>query len=219
MIGVMPQPVADRTLRQVWLFASATSAAASVIAPAGIQKGDLMVLIDAPESAGAINTASVPAGFTQFRDVPPTGWETKVVMSYKIADGTEGGATITGMTGTVENAKVLLVFRGKARITGMTMVSQQYDVSNGDPSGVVANFAAYTPAASPVIALGTVQCRGATPPAFQTQSPAFAASLTGGHLRVGYTIYDKAAALSNQTVDLNDNGLGNLVTVCGLVIA
>lgn len=219
MIGVMPQPVADRTLRQVWLFASATSAAASVTAPAGIQKGDLMVLIDAPESAVAINTASVPSGFTQFRDVPSSGWETKAVMSYKIADGTEGGSTITGMTGAVENAKVLLVFRGRARITTMTMVANSNNISNGDPSGVIANFSGITPAASPVIAMGTVQCRGATPPPFQTQSPAFAASLTGGHLRVGYTIYDKAAALSNQNVDLDDNGQGNLVTVCGLVLS
>lgn len=218
MIGVMPQPVADRTLRQVWLFASTTSAAASVIAPAGIQKGDLMVLIDAPENAAAINTASVPSGFTQFRDAPSSGWETKVVMSYKIADGTEGGATIMGMTGAVENAKVLLVFRGRARIRSLSMVSDLHEMSNGDPSGVIANFSGITPAASPVIALGTVQCRGSTPPAFQTQSPAFGASLTGGHLRVGYTIYDKAAAISNQNVDLADNGQGNIVTVCGLVI-
>lgn len=219
MIGAfMPPTAAINALRSISVIASAVSAAASVVAPMDVRKGDILLLMDAPAAASSIGSYSVPPGFTLLAQGPASGWETKCVTSFKVADGTESGATITGMSGPVTDGKVMLQLRGNVMMKGCAVYDHQVSASNGDPGGRTSALSALSPASSPILALGTVQRLGAVAPAFQATTPAFSAQMVGGHLRIGYSVYAVGSPVPDQFVDLFSGGTGgNILTVCGLI--
>lgn len=213
---MMPRPAPDTVLRSLSVVATATSTTDAVVAPGDVRPGDILVMFDAPDSTGSINTASVPAGFTILVNRPSSGWPTKVVASFRVCDGSEGGTTISGMNGDETNAKILLQVRGNIRLTGCSVYDLKTAQSNGDPSVSPSVLSALSPASAPIMALGTVHHKGSGGAAFQSQTPAFTSETAIGHLRIGQTIYAKGATVSDQGIDKDDGGTSNILTVCGL---
>ena len=95
----------------------ATSTAQTITAPAGILAGDLLVLADFIADTGSV-TAVTPTGFTNASNVTITLY--RLMLSYKLAVGTEGGTSITGMNGNTFNQKVMYTFRGNVAATLLT---------------------------------------------------------------------------------------------------
>lgn len=212
---LMPFP-ARQKLSNARLIASAVAgsssgAAAPVTVPAGVQAGDLLLFVS--YIAGASVNTPQPTGFTLISNAPSSGWNGGIVTSGKIADGTEPGTTVQGVTGSVATGNILLVIRGDGPISGFTRVGAVFGQSNNNPGPVTAPA---TSAVGPTIALGAVGSLGASPypaPNFEAQSPAFTNSIASTvAVRVGTTFYAAGSTPSSQTVDLADNGGGNYIT-------
>lgn len=78
----------------------------NVIAPAGIIAGDLLFYIDASNEAGV--PEHVPTGFTIRKSLSLGNH--RLILSEKLAVGTESGATLTGLTATSKTTAALLHF-------------------------------------------------------------------------------------------------------------
>lgn len=108
---------------------SATSTGSTINFPGGIQAGDLIVLCDMAES-GAAPTAVTPSGFSVIAN-NTTGIR-RMMLTYKKADGTESGA-LTGMNGSSNNAKVMVIFRGTGAAATITSHDHDGFADGGDP--------------------------------------------------------------------------------------
>jgi hypothetical protein len=128
---------------------SATSTGETIDAPAGIVAGDLLVLLDKAQSDGTTPTAVLPTGFTSIHDDGLSTIRQKA--SYKLADGSEASASITGMVGNFGNAKILLVFRGNNAAQSLTLAGAAGEATAGDPSAQVVGASGGT---APLIVLG-----------------------------------------------------------------
>jgi hypothetical protein len=209
-----------RRLSDIQFFNSATSALSTVVMPASVIRGDVAVLFDIGAGFGETPVDVVPSNFTGLSTATSAGFAGpsgiccgRTRISYKILDGTEGGATITGMNPTTLPSgggarKVILVFR----TSNMPVLS----VSNEDWTSVLSagNNAAQSPspaagALSVVFGMAGIFL-GTT--AFSTASPAFDGTVTtaDSDLSAGYTIYDGTP--SGHTIDMNDLGGNNYLS-------
>lgn len=199
---------APAVLTTLSLFGSATGSAGAtttaVTAPASIVAGDLMVFTNAA-SSGAAPTTVIPSGFTQVRE--DTVSATKMVASYKIANGTEGGVSQAGMAATVSWQACLYVFRGDIAITGVVVGSSAGQATAGDPTLTTLTASGGTP---PLVGLGAF--RGSTPAArtFTANDGSIANAAPNANVHsLFYKIYNTSPA--NISVDMTDEGLTNLM--------
>lgn len=213
MTGMM-MGAAAATLTTLWEAANATSTGETITGPAGILAGDLIVLLDRADDSDSSAPASVvPTGFTAISDVHSNGPATRQILSYKLADGTEASATITGMVGASSTHKALYVFRGNIDIAEVT-------IQDADGVGQTGNPAAQTITASggaaPLIVIGAF---GALNTITESFTPAEDDSLTvtgSEEIILAYKIYDSSPA--NVTIDQGDhsgmNGLQGCYIEC-----
>ena len=154
-------------LHTVSLQSSASSEAATIIGPADIQAGDLLVLWDVAVRSSGVPPAAVPTGFTTIVDQNGS-IRIRITLSCKIADGSEASATLTGMTANEQINKLLYVFRGNVPISVATPVDPSFVFnSGGNPAPFVINAAG---AAVPLVVVagyfeygGAVNVRGFSP--------------------------------------------------------
>jgi hypothetical protein len=208
--GMFPAAVAARaaapavltTLTQV---ASATSTGTNITGPAGIQAGDLLVLVDRAIGAG-VPTAVVPSGFASVSD-SNNGSNTQQILSSKIADGSEASASLTGMTSSISQvAKVLLVFRGNVAIAAATAQDVGAQSTTGNPTAQVVNASG---GAAPLVVIGAYGSQGAINP--RSMSPAKDGEVgeegpTSAKTWLAWKIYDTSPA--DVTVDMDDEDGG-----------
>ena len=92
---------------------------AQVTAPAGIQAGDLLIIMEyGPDVSSDLYTGNIPSGFTKICDAENAAVDQR--LHYKIAAGSESGTTYTGQTGSNENMWIG-VFRGNIAITSVAV--------------------------------------------------------------------------------------------------
>lgn len=185
----------------VSFFASATSVADAIVVPLGILAGDLILLHDV---AGNSPDAVTPTGFTLVND-QAAGTE-RTVITYKKADGTEGGMAIIGMND-IDVRKIMLVFRSETSPASFT-------VSAVNTQGTGANPTAQTVTASagvaPLVVFGAYSSDGAVNPRTFTVAGVAAkdsevSSTTKSY--VAWKIYNSAP--QDVVVDMNDEGSSN----------
>lgn len=188
---------------QLEFFASAvnssTNNTTTIVAPSGIQADDILVF-----SNYVLNYSSgtVPSGFTGI-----VLTEVNVVdhrTSYKIADGTEGGTTITGMTGS-DFACGLLVFRPNFT-PSVSFATWNSEGTDGNP----ASQTVVSPTDKPVLVIYAAGSRTSVP-SFSSESPAFDGTIsvgpTGASLLIGFSAYVTNAP--SHTADVGDSGNRN----------
>lgn len=194
-----------KTLTQVL---SATSVnLATITAPVGIQAGDLIVMLDSPSALGIPPTAVVPTGFTSIVNTSATIGGTvgmRMICSYKIAVGTEGGTSITGMDGSTADDKVILVFRGNIPITTITPADTDGAMIGTDP---VAQTVTASGGASPLIVFGAYSSTNTIDP--RTFTVAGVAAKDGevnssNFNYLAWKIYNSAPA--DVVIDMDDEG-------------
>lgn len=199
--GVIPK------LMALSVFDSATSTASTIVAPASIVPGDLIVLFDSAVSTGTPSTVT-PTGFTNINTVTVgTATIRKSICSYKIAVGDEGGATITGMNGNQQNGKMIYVFRGNVAITSVVVGDVGSQGTDGDPVAQTITSASGIP---PLVVFGAYAGGTAVSPRTFTVGGSSAkdgeiTSSTSAYL--AYKIYDSAP--SDVVVDMEDETVNN----------
>jgi hypothetical protein len=94
------------------LATSAVSSAATITQPAGIEPGDLLLLLQFAINSSGLPTAVTPAGYSNIINSTTGATNVRFMLSHKPAVGNEDSVAITGMNGNNHNSKVLAVFRG-----------------------------------------------------------------------------------------------------------
>jgi len=181
---------------------SVISTAATIVLPDNVQEGDLLVL--AQKSNGT------PVG----SDVTPTGWTDvgatvsllqgttqRVSHKYKIAEGGDAGATVTGMSGT-NDYKDFFLFRPTKGITTVTPASLDGFIGTTDPAAQVVTSSSGTVA----LAVFASYMSSTSSHSGISFSPTEDGSVANGDLDFYFKIYNSSPA--DVTVDL---GLGGVV--------
>lgn len=193
----------------IQFIASATSEdIATVTGPAGITAGDLLVLFDVAHNGSSTNpTKVIPTGFTEIGTAIDTENANRLIMaaSYKIADGTEASASITGMDDTNER-KILLVFRVLTGIAISSVTAEDVEDrsdSLGDPAPLMVNSGSGDP---PLIVFGAwcaIISATLTPRTFTPAADGEVGVSTDFYVK--YKIYN--AEPQDTIVDMDDLGV------------
>lgn len=203
---LMPAFIPSGRLTGVDLFATATSTASTIVVPSGVQRGDLLILIDAPTFTTG-STGTSPASFTTLYSVAFTGWFNGVQASAKIANGNEAGGIVSGMNGTVSNSKLMYVFRGDRLINSFTGLNSVGSMTNGSSS---VQTVSVTSVSSPCLAICSASTNSAATVSFSSVSPAFdAVNNSVSRLATGYRAVDFPTSPTAQSFSMNDFGSGN----------
>lgn len=100
--------------RYDWPIVSLTTYTTPTITLPTVQANDIAVLLDAVGSGGSSTPSTVVAsGFISLADSTHSlaTFRMRMIASYKKCIGNEGGTNVTGMNGTTNDGKILLVFR------------------------------------------------------------------------------------------------------------
>jgi len=187
------------------LRTSATSTAATITVPASVVAGDILVLADRSRnnSNGSAPTKVVPSDFTEVADNLRN--ETRLITSYKLADGSEAGNSLAGMNENV-NTKALYVFSGDAAIASLALKSVASEDTNGTPATQTVTSGS---GAAPLVVMGAygtfngaIDPRGFSPAKDGEISPA-------QELYLAYKIYNSSPA--NVDVSMGDEGFRNML--------
>jgi len=208
--GTTDDPYPTDVIRSITYVNHTTANATTITAPSEIEADDLLVMIDAAENTASTPTSVVPTGFTQIgSDLESGTTNMKLIASYKIADGTEDGATITGMSGSRQDGKIIMQFRGDRPIAS-------FSVSTPVTQSVLGNPTAQTIAASsgtqPVLAIMAFfdcnSCASVNPRTDNSATEAVEISFSGGGH--GYAHYVRQP-VADFTFDMDDEGDGNFL--------
>lgn len=201
-----PYAVAQLTLA---FQTSANSSAQTITCPT-VALGDVGVLLDSATNATATLPSNVvPSGFTQLQTSIDEAFNAyyRTTLSYRVFDGTESGASITGMNGSRSNAKILLVFRPSRAIVGVGVSTFLEETTNDNPSPQLISASGQV---APLIRLAAcVDGAGPSNPNFTSGTFDATVSKAGADnsIRAGYTIQNTVP--SNDTVDMGDASAGN----------
>lgn len=188
-------------LETLLFIASVSDDAASLTAMSDIRAGDLLVWYDWTLGGGLV----VPSGFTQIGNT--LAGSAVAVTAYKIADGSESGATISGMSGGLAQHKFLLQFRAEGSISNVAVQDVAQQITNGNPSSQTCNASGGT---VPLVVIGTYSSSGDV--SSRTFSPSADAEISqfsgfGISSYVKYKVYNSSP--SDTTIDSGDDGDDN----------
>jgi len=182
----------------------------TVTMPASVAANDFAVMCDHMRQSTSAPATASPSDFTQFGTAPTVSnvsTYARRVLSYKILDGSEGGATLTGMGG-INGSKSVVVFRSDAPGTWSAPADLAETLTNSDPTGQTINVGA-----APLVCIAWWNSSGVVNP--RSFSPAEDAEITvdgGGTAYVKYKIYDSSPA--DTSVDMDDEGFYNHLSSC-----
>ena len=184
---------------------------ATITAPATIIAGDIHILSQySTDNAFSGNPVDVtPPGWTTVANAGASGDEGRIMLSWKIADGSEASAIITGMNAPNANLKAIYVFRGDAPATTVQVKDVNAQVSfSGNPAAQVKNVAAET---APLVVIGAY---GTDPSASTALNPrSFTPGPKDGEVNpstfhyLAYKIFNSSPV--DQTIDMDDEGFVN----------
>ncbi len=199
---------------------SATSAngGQTITAPADIQAGDLLVLLNLTGDVG-IPVTAVPAGFTSISNVSLTS--RREILSYKLATGSEGNSVLSGMTSGagLDSLYILFVFRGNVAATTATPLDAAGEMTVDTPSNQVVSAAS---SVTPLVVIGGFSAAGTSigTVGFSPSQDAFTSvsSTPGaGNIQMGYKIYNSSPA--DTTMSKDDSGNRNAILSCYIEMA
>lgn len=195
---------AHHSLNSIWLHGSnANFGSTTITIPTDIKKGDLIVFYQ--YAGGTFGTPSyVDPGdnfVTVGGAVGPT-WSA-ASLHVKIADGTESGATITGMNGSWNDDKIVAVFRGNRPFVKVRWATGSFipEMTDGNPAAQVISSAA---ALGPIIALALMSSRSSISP--RTATPAMQGEIDTGSNNANLLYHCMVGDYHDITVDMDDEG-------------
>jgi hypothetical protein len=198
-------------------FTSTTDSGAStdtLTLPGGIAAGDIIILCarDKRNSNSTPPSEVAPTGYTpMYSFTDPGSDSTRVIFSYRIADGTE--TVIPTYTNNKSNTRrIVLIFRPNGTVSNVTPAAFLSQNTSGNPSPQVITSGS---GAAPLIVFGfylnnTGSYEAGTEVNPRTQTPAFDAEISHTNwLWFCYHIYNSSPA--NKTIDMDDEGTLNML--------
>lgn len=186
--------------------ASTGAVAATLVAPSDIRKGDILVTYNhSYNSSSTIPTAVTPTGFTQIHNtslVAGNGYGHRAISAYKIADGTEGGATITFMSGAIPVC-YLYVFRTNSNSPSVSVTLGGATMTDSDPADYTLSLSSMK---TPVLAFGVCRNDTGTQISF-SPTPDIQAPDTTNSYRFACKIFNSNPV--DFTVSSGDGGFAN----------
>ncbi len=209
----IPHPVGffSSGLTEVTMVASATNGDSTLTAPANIIAGDLLIVLDwALNTTATLPTTAIPSGFTSASNssiAANAGANgTRLIASYKLADGSEASSNFTCMSATATVRNVMAVFRGNIPALSLTLASVAAQATDGNPTAQVVSSSG---GVAPLVVFGCYAGpagAGSLDP--RTMSPAKDSELNFDNVMyLAWKIYNSAPA--DVTVDMDDEGGGN----------
>lgn len=190
---------------------SATSSTTTITCPA-VNEGDLIVMLDRAEGM-SVPTTAIPTDFVSVVNTND-GAYFRQILSYKIAVGTEGGTSLTGMVGSDYTYKGIWTFVGDVAITAVSALSAVGQATDGNPSAQTVTSGS---GVAPLVVLGcatsykdNTSVLSMTPSEDATLSP-------DASWWLGYKIYN--SSLANVAVDMADAGYENCLQSCYLQVS
>jgi hypothetical protein len=190
--------------------ASAGDDTPGIVAPDDIQKGDFLVYGQQASNSIGTPTLVTPSGFTAATS--GTGSSAAASIDVKVADGTEGGTTITGMDANFD-WHTLTVFRPSRPIKSFTVLSPTFEATSADPAAQVISSGSATGIALVLGAYGAGLTNTPTPSMSPTEDGTTTISGSPEHLLKYKTWHGSPA---DVTIDNEDSGNRN--TLCGCYI-
>jgi len=187
---------------------SATSSATTIICPA-VNAGDLIVLLDRAEGM-SVPTTAVPTNFVSIVN-SNDGAYFRQIMSYKIATGSEGGTSLTGMVGSDYTYKGIWTFTGDIAITGVTALSAVGQSTDGNPSVQTVTSGS---GVAPLLVFGAATSYKDNTAVLSMTPTEDAVLSPDSSWQFGYKIYNSSP--SNVSVDMADAGYENCLQSCYL---
>lgn len=184
-----------------------------------IQAGDLFVCINPADSNFGIPTVVIPSGFASIAALEDDSADTRIRVSWMVADGTETGSRSL-MDGSIEEGAVIWQYRPASptvggRITGITAFdTDNFEVSNGPPANQTVVVGSEV---APLILFHTGYVPGGSC-TFDSQSPAFDEEVAATAIRGGYKLYNPGSTPANQTAGSNDTGNDNMLQSFGITV-
>lgn len=197
---------------RIRLVASATSttAAGTIVVPAGCQAGDLFILVNlATNSTSAIPTTVVPSGFTEAVNgnfvSTATGRGMKQIISFAVPGSDISGTTLTCMNGSNSDSMALAVFRGRQAFVSAAAFDPESHLADTDAAAQTVNASGET---GPLVVVG-----GGLNVVFASASVSITA--VAGQLKA--LPYDGAAA--DVVIDATIAGIGGILQSCYIQLA
>lgn len=186
-----------------------SSGAASIVVPSNVSAGDVLFFGNYAATGSAIPGPVTPPGFvnvinTSILASGSSGSSVRMTAFYKLANGSEAGATYTGMNGSVSSI-VFMVFKSFTGVFGTLTpldIAQQ-TVRNSTPTPQTINCAG---AILPLVAFGMAH-RSATTAALAMTPNNQIISVPTAAFSVGYQIYNTNP--TNISVSCPNSGLEN----------
>lgn len=185
-------------LTSIAFLTSETTINASITCPT-VKAFDVGVLFDWGSASGSAPALNIPSGFTLLRSDASSSWRGAV--SYRVFDGTEGGASLSGLSAS-SAMKVLLVFRPDGPIYTVTASSWLGAITDANPSS---QTIAASGQLAPLIRLAAGASSAFGVPPFT--SGTFDATVSNTSLNTGYAIQNSSP--TNDNVDIGDGGNNN----------
>ena len=188
--------------------AGATSSGSTITIPATAQAGDLAALYDLARGLFTPPTPATPSNWTTISGL--TASTSAGVLSYKILVAGDPGATVTGMNGSISDAKSLAVFPATPSLATVTVLESAEQSTSGNPAAQ----AKTAQSDYPYLVYGV--CGGAS--ALPSWIAGYAPGATEyiGWQRYGWTFFNDSAA--RLSLDCNDSGTGTLLQTCILMV-
>ena len=171
----------------------------TITAPSDIIAGDLIVLYDRATNSSGFPTSVIPSGFTTILNNTHESTR-RTICSYKIANGTEAGTTITGMDGASADVKTILVFSTNGATTA-SFFDVEFQSTDGNPVAQTINASSGSP---PLVVIGFIRQVTTTS---QSMSPTQDGTVVNGQNTAYYKIYNSSPA--DVTFDCGDGGNAN----------
>jgi hypothetical protein len=187
---------------------------ATLAAPVGIVPGSFILFTDLSFNTSGGPPASVtPSGFISLRS--DTIGNLRSSWSYRLSDGSEGGATLTGQDGSDSDFKACHVFRSIGRpITGITISSNVGSgLSNANPAAQTILSGAL---AGPVFVVAGYTANASTSSATFTQGGSEAREgdydpATGSRHHIAWKTFRPGETGVDIVADIGDLGDNNAV--------
>lgn len=201
-------------LTSISVRSTATSSGTTIVAPSDIQPGDVLVLQDFSfNSTATVPTSVTPTNFDTPHVDHTVGSYSRHMVSTKLANGSEAGATITGMAGTFGVWKHLVVLKGNAPATSKTVSTPNAQVTTGNPT---AQNVAASGGVAPLVVFGFYACDNNVNP--RTMSPAKDAELNfDTEAFVAWKIQNSSPV--DVSVDMDDEGGANYLASLYIAMA
>lgn len=211
--GFMFHPSTAVVSTLTFVASRTATSGASIAFPTGSQAGDLCILIDTPRN----NTSSTPSSV----DLTGSGWTqigtdetgaggvspgTRTKDWYKIlTSGDISTGSVTGMTGTNDDTKLIFSFRPDNPIAGVTAVSVQSAYTGSNPT-----LQTITPTFAPAVLMALMRgsaTLGGENGTLTTDGTLVTTSSTS--CQAYYLVQN--GSVTSKTVDFGDVGTWNLL--------